>query len=361
MTKQGRFKPHNPSSRLCPLSKSAQHNLHCVIQSSKDITVGRKPELEVVNTTKQVAELIDLLAIINSEWRYVPTVYIDLEGVNLSREGSISIFTLLVDFGAPRTFVKLIDVFTLGHLAFDTTGHNNKTLKNILEDAKIPKVFFDVRSDSDALFAHYGIAMQGVEDVQLFESATRKTTESRRFLSGLNKCVTDNSAHLLDIDRTSWILAKNEGERLFKAERGGSYEVFNRRPIPKAIMDYCAGDVQCLPGLYKKFRDGAARWQLLVKEASQKRVTDSQKSDYQPHGQHRALAPWSAEQNKLLDEWNYSAHAWTGGYFDNDFDFHDDLMDQEMDDDYDNDYWDIDDGHDDYEDWTRAPWQGSPS
>lgn len=101
-----------------------------------------------------------------------------MEGVNLCREGSVSIFSLVIDIGVPKFFVKLIDVSTLGHLAFNTTGIKCKSLKKILDDREIPKVFFDVRNDSDALFTYYDIAMQGVEDVQLMESATGTTTAS---------------------------------------------------------------------------------------------------------------------------------------------------------------------------------------
>lgn len=124
--------------------------------------------------------------------------------------------------------------------------------------------------------------------------------------------------------------------------------MFNKRPISKAIMDHCTGDVQCLPGLYRKYRNGTTRWKNLIKEVSQQRVTDSQQPGYQPHGQHRALAPWSTEQNKLLDEWNYTP---TRGYFDDD-------MDSDMcEDDWD---WDRENGND-FEDWTRCEWQGPPS
>lgn len=167
-------------------------------------------EIEVIDSTKQIADLVDWLTLVHSERRYEPALYIDLEGVNLCREGSVSIFSLAIDIGVPKFFVKLIDVSTLGHLAFNTTGVKCKSLKKILEDREIPKVFFDVRNDSDALFTHYGVAIQGVEDVQLMESATRTTTASRRFLSGLNKCV--GESYLEDIDRSKWTLAKNEGE-----------------------------------------------------------------------------------------------------------------------------------------------------
>jgi exonuclease 3'-5' domain-containing protein 1 len=80
-------------------------------------------------------------------------MYIDLEGVNLCREASLSIHTLLIDTGIPTIRVCLIDIYLLGSQAFNTTGIKGKTPKDIFQDEKITKVFFDVRNDSDALFA----------------------------------------------------------------------------------------------------------------------------------------------------------------------------------------------------------------
>ncbi|KFY69210.1 hypothetical protein V496_00441 [Pseudogymnoascus sp. VKM F-4515 (FW-2607)] len=212
---------------------------------------------------------------------YEPTIYIDLEGVNLCREGSLSILTLLIDTGISTMRVCLIDVHSLGPRAFNTAGIKGRTLKHILQDENIPKVFFDVRNDSDALFADFGVALQGVEDVQLMESATRTTTGSRKYLNGLAKCV-EGVVHGSDL--SSWKLAKEKGGRLFKAECGGSYDVFEQRPIPNEIISYCVGDVH---------------------EETKKRVEASQKPEYQPHGPNRTLAPWCEDQNRKLDEWNY--------------------------------------------------------
>ena len=258
---------------------------------------------DIINTTEEIGELVDWLVL-----RHVPpipsspTMYIDLEGVNLCREGSLSILTLLIDTGISTRRVCLIDVQVLGAQAFNTPGVKQKTLKDILQDENIPKVFFDVRNDSDALFAHFGVRLQGVQDVQLLESATRRTTKSRRLLSGLAKCVEDNVPMS---GRENWKLAKGKGERLFKPEYGGSYEVFNQRPIPEEIIDYCVGDVQCLPELREKFWGaGTVGWKDLVNEETKKRVAASQRPDYQPHGRDKALASWSADQNRTLDQWN---------------------------------------------------------
>lgn len=268
-------------------------------------------ETQVVNTTKQIADVVDWLVSLHPPpFSGSPIMYIDLEGVGLSRHGSVSILTLLVDTQTPNRKVYLIDVHTLAAKAFNTSGVQQKTLKDILQDKMIPKVFFDVRNDSDALFAHYGVALQGVQDVQLMESATRKTTASRKFVKGLSKCTEENvvmadyGGHL-----ASWKQAKEKGERLFKPEGGGTYEVFNRRPIPQDIVSYCVGDVQYLPELRNKFWRGRDRqWEDLIREVSMKRVSLSQEPAYQPYGQNRAVSPWSRGQHEILDKWN-SSHA----------------------------------------------------
>ncbi|KAF2972014.1 hypothetical protein GQX73_g1637 [Xylaria multiplex] len=305
-------------------------------------------EIEIINKKERIASLVDWLVLRHAQASiYSPTMYIDLEGVDLCRDGSLSILTLLADTGIPTRRVYLIDVHLLGAQCFGTAGAKQKTLKDILEDEKITKVFFDVRNDSDALYAHFGVRLQGVEDIQLMESATRKTTRSRKFLNGLVKCVEANRFTCLNdnTELAAWKLAKHKGERLFKPEQGGSYEVFTQRPIPEELVSYCAGDVQCLPELRAKFWFRNQGWQDLVNEETKKRVAASQEPEYQPHGADRAVAPWSGDQHKALDQWNYVPPR---DYFDEDWVEEDQTEEPEPDD-------------NDYEDWTTADWQGPPS
>jgi len=97
-------------------------------------------------------------------------------------------------------------------------------------------------------------------------------------------------------------------------------------------------DVQCLPELWDRFRSQTNRWRDLVNDETKKRVAASQKPEYQPHGPDRTVAPWSDDQNRTLDQWNYVPPR---DYFDED--------------------WDDGRGDNDYEDWTRADWQVPPS
>lgn len=232
-----------------------------------------------------------------------PALYIDLEGANLSRTGSVSLMTIYVQ---PINQVFLVDVFKLQHTAFSTpsvsktasqaslgTPASGQTLKTILENPAIPKVFFDVRNDSDALYSHYGIKLQGIVDIQLMENATRTgAMQRKRFLSGLGKCI-DYDLNLSFADKTAWKDIKDAGPKLFAPEKGGSYEVFNERPLKPEIVDYCTHDVTLLPRLWQLYNSRMARnWAIRVDDATKARVVESQQWNYQPHGKHKALGPW---------------------------------------------------------------------
>lgn len=141
-----------------------------------------------------------------------PILYLDLEGINLCRNGSISIIQV---YQCQENRVYLIDVHTLGAAAFSTTGTDGvTTLKSVLENPSIPKAFFDVRNDSDALYNLFNVYLRGVVDVQLMELRTR--TGSKRLLNGLARCLEKYfSAARMHAEASRWTAAKQAGLRLF--------------------------------------------------------------------------------------------------------------------------------------------------
>ncbi|PKS06161.1 hypothetical protein jhhlp_007478 [Lomentospora prolificans] len=250
-----------------------------------------KVALSFVSSVEAVASLID--AISNLSWGSQPALYIDLEGTKLSREGTISIVSIYVQ---PLKHVYLVDVHTLREAAFTTPGARlwsgrSLDLKAIFEAQDITKVFFDVRNDSDALYAHYGIRLRGVEDVQLMENACRPDGR-RRFLNGLDRCI-DQDLHVTRAEKTAWKSVKEKGLALFHPRKGGSYEVFNARPLDPNIERYCINDVVFLPILRAQYLtrlDGA--WQIKVAHETINRVRESQEASYQPHREDKAFGPW---------------------------------------------------------------------
>lgn len=127
---------------------------------------------QVIDDKAGIVALIDTLIGLPTNH---PSLFVDLEGVNLSLQGSVSIFQLFV---RPQGRTYLLDVHVLKHDTFTTAGSNGETLQSILEAKAIPKVFFDIRNDYDALFGNFGIRVAGIQDLQLMELATR--TRSKR-------------------------------------------------------------------------------------------------------------------------------------------------------------------------------------
>jgi exonuclease 3'-5' domain-containing protein 1 len=75
-------------------------------------------------------------------------------------------------------------------------------------------VFFDVRNDSDALYAHYDIRLRGVEDVQLMENASRDgPIWKKRYLNSLPRCIKNDT--VLDADSHHWEEVQQKGKKLF--------------------------------------------------------------------------------------------------------------------------------------------------
>jgi exonuclease 3'-5' domain-containing protein 1 len=163
------------------------------------------------------------------------------------------------------------------------------TLKAILQSSKYPKVFFDLRNDSDALYAHYRAKLNCVIDVQLLEFGTRPRTG--RFLKGLAKSIAEDSG-LGHREIREWQASKELGHDMFDPKKGGSYGVFNHRPLYKAIVDYCARDMLLLPLLLQVYSGrlrgcGILAW--AIKLEAEQRVAVSQHADFNGRGQHMAV------------------------------------------------------------------------
>ena len=238
----------------------------------------------IINSSILIASVLDHL---ENQPVDPPSLYLDIEGVALSRYGSISIIQL---FHLPQKHVFLIDVFVLQEVAFSTANQSGTTLRSILESASIPKVFFDVRNDADALFAHFNVVLRGVHDVQLLELATRSRPKHR--VAGLGHCI-KNDVRLPATAQKQYIATKDRGKALFAPEDGGTYQVFNVRPIPQDIINYCAQDVQYLPTLWKAYSQKIGKqWLKRVQDETERRVLMSQDESYVPHGKDKTLSPW---------------------------------------------------------------------
>ncbi len=143
----------------------------------------------------------------------------------------------------------LLDPMALGKELFDTpakTG-NKRTLRQILEDVKIPLVFFDVRADSNAIHGHFGVHLGCVIDLQVMEMVTRSRRLTRR--NSLNRCIEALPAKYLSwAARHAFFRRKIAGKVLCSGPDG--YGAFNQRPLPRILEEYAINDVENMPELF---------------------------------------------------------------------------------------------------------------
>lgn len=248
-------------------------------------TAGPTEINKLIDTPASISKLLDSLKTLPLK---PPSLYIDLEGENISAQGNISILQLHV---LPSNQTYLLDIKLLGHDAFTTPGTNGCTFKQILESRRTPKVIFDVRNDSAALYKHYQISLACIHDLQLMELGGRKMG-AKNYVNGLARCI-DFDAGLTEEEKAAWKVSKEMGVNLFAPERGGSFAVFNERPLRPEIQEYCIQDAIYLPRLWSTYRKRLRpSWRDRVREATEARIVMSQKlvSDGS-NARHLAKAP----------------------------------------------------------------------
>ncbi|KJY02516.1 hypothetical protein TI39_contig47g00017 [Zymoseptoria brevis] len=234
------------------------------------------------------AALADFLGGLGETLGQPPRLYMDLEGNDLSRAGTLSLVTILLE---PEKDVYLIDVTTLGQKAFTTADNSGRTFKSVMESPDIIKVFFDIRNDSDALYSLYGIRVAGIEDLQLMELASRNF--SKKCVNGLAKCI-DGDHTIGYAEKRQWQTVKDQGRKSFDPARGGSYSVFDQRPLSEVMKRYCAQDVTFMPHLRQAYRQKLCdAWWRKIETETVTRIQLSQTPRYNGKGRHMALAPTS--------------------------------------------------------------------
>ena len=268
-------------------------------------------------------------------------VAVDFEGVDLCRAGKLCVVQL-----APRAgSVLLVDVEVLGEAAFGAGR-----LRELLESPMVLKIGYDGRADSDALWHLHGTRLKNVWDVQvrcpwcssckppqnpssLLQSRARPrptwATSMRppaalsyvallllcyatgrlqvayctkrdstlgrgrdRFVKGLGMALQDLPSITL-AERRRMEALKAAGKKLFAPELGGSYDVWRARPMPAALVAYCALDVKYLHAM----RDA---WASYVPDHSmrsivEKRIAKAIGASAPAKGRQMAIKDWQKD------------------------------------------------------------------
>jgi len=84
-------------------------------------------ETTLIDTAPLMTSFLDTLVDLPTS---PPSLYLDLEGINLGRHGTLAIVQAFV---APRNHAYLIDVHVLGEIAFSAKGSKGETFIGILE------------------------------------------------------------------------------------------------------------------------------------------------------------------------------------------------------------------------------------
>lgn len=256
--------------------------------------MSQSPEYTLIDTTDSLSSLVLTLYNLPTS---PPSLYLDIEGENLGKNGTIDIIQI---YALPLKHTYLIDVHVLKSAAFTTTSAalaSAPSLKAILESPRIPKCLFDVRADSNALFFLYGVSIQGVQDIQLMELARRPGL----YVNGLVRCI-ERDAGLNASGVEAFQRKKREGSNLFLPDKGGSWEALRERPMKAKILDYCVQDVKHLPVLWQRYKATDRYWQSRIESAVLERIKLSKDPGFDRTRLNMAMGPWGDPVDEFLDE-----------------------------------------------------------
>lgn len=223
-----------------------------------------------IDTVQKVRQAVDQLLQSSS-------IAVDLEGVDLSRVGTISLIQI-----APENSksVYLFDITVLKDKAF------NAGLFELLTKKTVMKVFFDVRGDCDALYHQYHFTPFPVVDCQIAMMSAPRRRESQ-YVSGLKKAF--KFARTLPIGVKEQLeIVKEEGLRFFAPEFGGSKEAWDQRPLVRELLIYASVDVWYLNVIFKEYRRESGMTLDELQRMTSKRILRVIGSEEELKGPHMA-------------------------------------------------------------------------
>jgi exonuclease 3'-5' domain-containing protein 1 len=207
-------------------------------------------------------------------------VAVDFEGVDLCRHGELCIVQLAQLDGA----TVLVDICALGERAF-----KEGRLKELLESESVMKIGYDGRADCDQLNA-LGVRMRCFYDIQVLYCTLRDSQSPRGrdpFVKGLGHAL---NALLTPLEADKLKLVKEAGLQLFAPEKGGSYEVWRKRPLHPMLVTYAAADVEFLHRMRKEWTHAAAEVDVLRIAAM--RIERAISAAGPPKGREQARKDW---------------------------------------------------------------------
>lgn len=223
-------------------------NQHQEIKS--DQLESKEPSITLVKTP-------DDLALFSKCLTKQDVVSFDAEGVDLSREGTLTLLSIGVI--QPSTHIFLFDM-----MAPDTKFSEKQLLviKDVCESESVEKIVHDCRQDSDALNAQFGIQLSNVFDTSVWHKLMQNSVKPENLNATLNyyNCS-------INVSRLS-------------APYKNNHRYWATRPLTQEMIKYASGDVAGLFQLRAKLlecsvsRTDANKFMTSVKNACKSAVSE---------------------------------------------------------------------------------------
>merc|ERR1712113_115242 len=146
------------------------------------------------------------------------------------------------------------------------------SIRALLEDLSIRKVWWDCRNDVDVLWNHFKILPRGIFDLQLAEVAYRRSRGiDVRFALGLQRALIQHPG--LDANQKRFAESIDTmGKNLYEPNYGGNYDVFEQRPLNPILLIYAAHDTRYQLMLFDHYSQSIGyQWVQRVMGASETR------------------------------------------------------------------------------------------
>jgi ribonuclease D len=161
----------------------------------------------------------------------------DLEGVNLGRNGQVTLLQLAVD----ETCVFCFDVLLLGPALL-----GRHYLGPLFMSPHVVKVCFDCRVDGDVLHSQMGVRLSRVYDIQVLYTLLYQS-ENDRFLKGLRHVLQSSGIIPCPHQLHCVLSAKTKIKQLMST----NVQLFKMRPLTPELLQYCSADVVFLLRMYR--------------------------------------------------------------------------------------------------------------
>jgi exonuclease 3'-5' domain-containing protein 1 len=180
------------------------------------------------NTSPEFVTTKEQCRIICSELLEYSEIALDMEGIELGRDGE----ACLLQIASRDDRVFIFDLVALGFDAFSCG------LKEVLETESVAKLVYDCRCDVDALYFQFKVLVRHILDMQVLWH--HKSRDSGKFLQSMKKVLKEilppeQLARAQDI--------KDRGNKLYDPRGGGCFNVWKARPLHEDLQRYCASDV----------------------------------------------------------------------------------------------------------------------